>query len=1010
LQALRSIPARVLLLLCLSGSLCAVDPSTHITQYAHTAWRIQDGVFSGAPNAITQTADGYLWIGTPNGLFRFDGVRFTPWVPADGKPTSNGIFSLLAGTDGSLWIGTGTNLARLKDGVLTNFMDHRGRVNAIVQDRNGTVWMTRTRVQDENGPICQVMDTRLLCKGKADGITPPYAGPLIEDLEGNLWFGSATTVTRWRVGSSATFAPPQLKPAEDLNGVQALAVTRDGSIWSGMNRKGRGLGLQQFIKGSWKPFVAPGLNGEELEVEALFVDRQNTLWVGTDNQGVYRIHEGKAERFNSADGLSGDSVTGFYEDREGNLWVVTTEGIDSFRDVPVLTLSTREGLSTNLACSVLAAHDGTVWIGNQGSLDYLREDKLNSIRLGVGRSVTSLFEDHAGQLWVGIDNALYVYKEGRFEAVAGAKDGSVGTVVAITEDRDHNIWAETIGKPRKLVRIQGRRVREELPAPEMPVAQSLAADPNGGIWLGLVNGLARYQHKHLETFPVSKTLNPRWLEVVVLPDGSVMGASRAGLIYWRNGTLKVLTAQNGLPCDDLFGIIFDADNEVWLSTQCGLVQVANTELHKWWEDSHTVVRVKTFDVFDGARPWRPPFQPHASRSADGRLWFANENVVQMIDPHHLRTNTIAPPLLVEQLVADHKSYSPSPRVSLPALTRDLEIDYTALSFRVPQKVRFRYKLEGHDRDWQEPGTRRQAFYNDLHPGRYRFRVTASNNDGVWNEAGASLDFYILPSYYQTAWFRIACAGAVLLLLWAAYGLRVQQLGRRFAIGLEARVNERTRIARDLHDTLLQSFQGLMLRLQLVEDLLPEGKAKTQLEQTLQRADQAIAEGRRAVYDLRSSTAAPTDLTQALRTLGDEFATENSAAFHLVVEGTGRDLNPIIRDELYLITREALRNAFSHARAQHIEAEITYGERTFQLRIRDDGEGIPTQILEEGRPGHYGLSGMRERAKQIGGKLELWSRAGAGTEIDLSIPGSVAYRTSVARPLFSLLSLFGRKAG
>jgi signal transduction histidine kinase len=202
----------------------------------------------------------------------------------------------------------------------------------------------------------------------------------------------------------------------------------------------------------------------------------------------------------------------------------------------------------------------------------------------------------------------------------------------------------------------------------------------------------------------------------------------------------------------------------------------------------------------------------------------------------------------------------------------------------------------------------------------------------------------------------------------------------------------------------------MLRLQLVEDLLPEGKAKDQLEQTLQRADQAIAEGRRAVYDLRSSTAAPTDLAQALRALGDEFARENSAGFHVVVEGQARELNPIIRDELYLITREALRNAFSHARAHHIEAEITYGERAFRLRIRDDGEGIPTQILEEGRPGHYGLSGMRERAKQVGGKLDFWSRAGAGTEIDLSIPGSVAYRTSVARPLFSLFSLFGRNAG
>ena len=402
-------------LFCFSNSLWAVDPGTHISQYAHTAWRIQDGFFSGAPNAITQTADGYLWIGTQNGPFRFDGVRFTPFVPASGKLVSGAVFSLLGGPDGSLWIGTGANLARLKNGALTNFTNGLGRINAIVKDRNGTIWVTRSRVADDNGPLCQVADTRLLCKGKGDGITRPYAGPLIEDLDGNLWVGSASTLTRWKPGSSTTFAPTGLQQAEGLSGLQALAVTRDGTMWIGINRKGRGLGLQLLIKGSWKPFVAPGLNGENIEVNALFVDRQNTLWVGTENHGLYRIGEGKAERFGSADGLSGDTVTGFFEDHEGDLWIATTEGIDSFRDIPVLSFSTHEGLGSNSAYSVLAARDGTVWIGNHGSLDPLRGDKLSSIRLGGGQRVTSLLEDHIGQLWVGIDNALYVYEEGRLE-------------------------------------------------------------------------------------------------------------------------------------------------------------------------------------------------------------------------------------------------------------------------------------------------------------------------------------------------------------------------------------------------------------------------------------------------------------------------------------------------------------------------------------------------------------------------------------------------------------------
>jgi signal transduction histidine kinase len=413
------------------------------------------------------------------------------------------------------------------------------------------------------------------------------------------------------------------------------------------------------------------------------------------------------------------------------------------------------------------------------------------------------------------------------------------------------------------------------------------------------------------------------------------------------------------------------------------------------------VKYRIFDSFDGL-PGTFAIALTSTRAiqgTDGRLWFISSHGIVWIDRANMSRNALPPPVLIRSVKANGRQSGSLANLVLPPRTTDLQIGYTGLSLSVPERVRFRYRLQGVDTDWQDAGTRREAIYTRLGPGDYHFRVIACNNDGVWNEQGAALDFSIAPAWYQTTFFRVSCLAVSLLLLWPLYRRHLQQVERRFNIGLEARVNERTRIARELHDTLLQSFQGLMLRFQLVEDLLPEGKAKDQLEQTLQRADQAIREGRRAVYDLRSSTAARTDLAQAVRSLAEEFATENSAEFHMVVEGAARDLNPIIPDELYLITREALRNAFSHAHAHHIEVEITYGERAFRLRIRDDGEGIPTQILEEGRPGHYGLPGMRERAKQVGGKLDFWSRAGAGTEIELSIPGSIAYRTSVARSLF-----------
>jgi signal transduction histidine kinase len=360
---------------------------------------------------------------------------------------------------------------------------------------------------------------------------------------------------------------------------------------------------------------------------------------------------------------------------------------------------------------------------------------------------------------------------------------------------------------------------------------------------------------------------------------------------------------------------------------------------------------------------------------------------------------------VEQIIADRKTYAASSNLRLPPLVRDLEIDYTALSLVAPEKNRFRVKLEGRDRDWKDVANERTAFYNDLPPRNYRFRVVASNNSGVWNEAGASFDFSIAPAYYQTSWFRAACGVAFLALLWGLYRYRLHQIAQAYNVRLEERVGERARLARDLHDTLLQGFQGLMLRLQALDELLPAGEAKDELEGTLDRADQVVAEGRKAVHDLRLSTVVTNDLARAVKAMGDELSGEGSATFELLVEGETRELHPIVRDEVYRITREALRNAFSHARAKHIEAEITYGEQLLRVRIRDDGEGIAPAILEDGRPGHYGLPGMRERAAEIGAQLDIWSGVGAGTEIDLSVPGSIAYGK---RPGRSRLRAFFKK--
>jgi signal transduction histidine kinase len=395
-----------------------------------------------------------------------------------------------------------------------------------------------------------------------------------------------------------------------------------------------------------------------------------------------------------------------------------------------------------------------------------------------------------------------------------------------------------------------------------------------------------------------------------------------------------------------------------------------------------------------------------TKSSDGRLWFVASGEVSVVDPSHLTVNRLPPPVHVEQILADRKTYdATNGRVSLPALIRDLQIDYTALSLVAPEKMRFRYRLEGWDSDWQDVGTRRQAFYNNLPPRQYRFRVTASNNSGVWNEAGTFLDLSVAPAYYQSTWFGLLSVAAFLALLGAIYQLRVRQVALQFNMRLEERVSERTRIARDLHDTLLQSFHGLLFRFQAATNMLPDRpvEAKEKFESAIDQAAQAITEGRDAVQSLRGSTVVTNDLAEAISTLGEDLAAAQAhdtaprpAVVDVAVEGTPRDLHPILRDDIYRIAGEALRNAFRHARARRIEVQVHYDDAELRLRVRDDGKGIDPAMLDGERKGHFGLAGIRERAELIGGHLELWSRPGLGTEVELTIPARAAYATPRAR--------------
>lgn len=979
----------------------AVDPTTHITQYAHTTWRLQEGFFTGAPTAIAQTTDGYLWIGTESGLFRFDGVRFVPW--ADLSPEkqlrSAQVSALLGARDGSLWIGASYSLFRWKDSTLSQYSTRSGFVTSIIQTRNNAIWLSRDRYADQDGALCRVEDRAVHCFGRRQGDPLPYALSLAEDAGGNLWNGAGTQLVRWQSGSSTTWTLKSLKPTAGLDGIQALAVDRKDSLWVGINYPRSGLGLEQLRKGVLKTFHSPHLNGAKLRVSKLFVDRDGALWVGTEDQGIYRILGGKAEHFDSADGLSGDTITDLFQDAEGTLWVATSRGIDRFRDLPIVTLSRREGLHEDDAGSVLAAPDGTVWIGNEGALDAWHHDVITSITAkdGLpGQEVTSLFEDRAGRLWVGIDNGLFLFEHRKFIPVI--QPGGPNIVFSMASGADGDVWALTAGATTgTLIQIHHRdwSVRQTFPPQDSEMA--LAADARGGLWIA--GDKLRYRDDSGER--TISAFGPRYgyiRNIAVDRNNAVWFGATKGLVALRDGKLQVMTTDDGLPCDWINTLIFDQHRSLWLYAQCGLIRIKHGALEAWWRHPDTQIETTLFDGLDGFQGGLDSFRPAATESPDGRLWFVNGSVVQTIDPDHLYLNHVPPPIHIGEVIADAHRYSSRTTIRLPKLTRNIEVQYTGLSFVAPQRVRFRYKLDGYDPDWQNAGTRRSAFYTNLRPGTYKFEVTACNNSSIWNREGAALTFVIPPAWYQTRWSRLIALLSIILLSYALYLLRMRQFAAAMKARFCERLDERTRIARELHDTLLQSFHGLMFRFQAARNLLPTQPetAMQTLDKAILATEQAITEGRDAIRDLRPDPVTQNDLAQFLNAVGEELTGNPSAPgplpnFHVMVEGKPRQLSPTLQCEVYRIGREVIRNAFRHAASTRIEVEVLYDEHQLRLRIRDDGKGIAPQDLESsGRPGHWGLPGLRERAQHIGSRLELWSEAGAGTEVELRVPAAIAY--------------------
>lgn len=985
-----------------SAAANALDPGLGISSYSHTTWTVSDETFDGGPRALAQTNDGYLWVATEFGLVRFDGRRFLAWRPPVGSELpSMQVVALRGGSDGSLWIGTSRGLARWHQGRLTTFPELADRyVTEIEEDANGTIWVGISAGIAGNASLCSLGARGFQCDDAA-GAFGRFVISLHVDRARRLWVGAATGLWQWQPDTRTRYPMPALTE------IHALADAPDGSLLLALNRE-----VRRFVDGRLDRYqdLEEAVSG--LKPTALVHDRSGALWIGTQDSGMVHVARGRVTRFAREDGLSGDFVSDLLEDREGNIWVATLDGLDRFRAFAIPTISTDHGLSASAVHSVVGDPDGTIWIGALNGLNRWMGDRVVALGSpsGVpGEGAASLLRDSRGRLWVSSSRGL-MYRDR--DHVVRVSAMPAAHIHAMAEAHDGRIWVAT--QDQGLYELSDARVVAHVPPSALAgrAIRALAVDPaRHGLWLGFFRGGIGY----LEDGRLRATYGEDAFgqaEVTSLffdRTHALWAATQNGLGHLASGRLEILGSKNGLPCDAIHWVAEDPAQDLWVFTACGLVRLDRGEVDRWVRDPTRSVRLTIFERHDGVRraAHAGSYGPKVTRSADGRLLFATNSGVAVIDPPRLRSTRRPPPVHIENLLADGRSYPGEPSPELPPLVRDIRIEYTATSLTIPEAMRFKYWLEGRDRTWSEPTQRREAVYTDLPPGRYTFRVIASTHDGVWSADGARLTFSIRPALYQTNTFLFAVCGLLLTGVWLLYRMRLRRVSAQLQLRFAERLAERARIGQDLHDTLLQGFISAAMQLDTLTDELPwDDEKRSKLDRLLRRMRQAIDEGRNAVRGLRVCQDS-NDLAASLAREAEELRGDQSIEIRIRVTGRVRALHPLVRDEVYRIGREALANAVRHARARRLEIQLEYGSDHVSLRIRDDGRGIPIDFVHSGKTGHWGIPGMRERAERLGASLHLRSAPAAGTELELLVPVEVAFRASsdaeATSPSFSSVS-------
>jgi len=992
---------RLGLIILLATVALGAEENAIMLRRSRDIWNRASGFPGGYVYSITQTADGYLWIGTSNGLLRYDGLSFVFIRTANSiAPTNAPIQGLVTDSSDHLWVtDESTHLFRYETGLLQGPLPDNGRHQHLVSSAGKTFDGWLLFVSELQGIVDYKRGERRVLLEARQLPGAPTAVAQTED--GTIWIGTNEKGLFHFNPDKGDHDVQQVPNLADKK-INCLLTIANTTLLIGTNNGLFGLNRERVISE-----IRPEL--EHAEILALANGQRGNLWIGTDGH-VYKAHakdidaEGKIHSLE--DLVVNGAVTALFEDHDGNLWIGEPEAMERYRDTSFSSYLTSAGLPCINCGAVYVDSQQSVWFAPRDGglfrilhgrvqpveLDGLREDTVYSIA-GAGSEVWVARKD-GGLTRIdlqsgGLRASTYSHKNGLPQ----------DSVYSVYRASDGTVWAGSLNHGVSRIRRGTWRTFTQKDGLPSNTISAITGNAAGEIFVGTPNGLAELRNDRWITYRTHDGLPPGGIDSLFTGDSGTLwiGTSR-GIAFLRSGAVHVpLGAPNAL-YGDILGIA-ESNGWLWITTPDHVLRMRSDALLK---QDYAEGDYREFGMTDGLPSVNGVKRTQSVVPDDrGNIWFSLNHGISVLHPSSFAGPAFPVTIRIDGILVDGKFIGTADGLRIPSGRHRLTFQYAAVNVSNPEWLRYRYRLLDIDSAWSEPTASREIDFTNISPGRFQFQVAASNPDGVWSPQQAAIAFEVEPSLFQTRWFQVGIVGVVALAALGIYRLRMQQLHRQFHVGLEARVQERTRIARELHDTLLQTLHGLMFQFQAVRNLMPRrpDAAMRSLDDAISETEKALTESRDAIQGLRSEPIAKGNLAELLMASSRELANSGTAnretpVFELIEEGERQTLSPNSKNEVCRIALEILRNAYQHSHAQRIEAEIRYGDHSLRVRIRDDGSGIDPKVLKEGgREGHWGLRGVRERAERIGAHLDFWSESGAGTEVQLTVPASVAYETS-----------------